>query len=63
MNDLMTLREVMRELGCGYRVLRKMIERGDLTPVRWGDYPKYRREEVEQIKRGRATDEADMHEV
>ena len=63
MDDLLTLREVMRELRCGHRVVTRMIERGDLTPMKWGLYPKFRREEVEQVKRGRATNETNVSEV
>lgn len=58
MKDLLTIREVMHELGAGYHTVLKMVERGDLHPVPWGTHPKYRREEVERVKRGEIIEDA-----
>lgn len=55
MEDLMTITEVMKYLKAGYRTVKLMIAREELTPVPWAEGFKYRREEVERIRRGDAT--------
>lgn len=51
-NDLLSLNEVMKLLRARHSTVLKMIARGQLTPIPWGQHPKFRREDVEKILNG-----------
>jgi len=56
MDELMTLSEVQRYLKASFGTVKAMVDRGQLTEVPWGKtHPRYRRSEVEAIKRGESS--------
>jgi len=51
-DDLLSLDDVLKELKIGFLTAKRMIARGQLHEVPWGLYPRFRRSEVEKIRRG-----------